>query len=81
MIVDNAPFQYPFTLEEVLGVEKNWPLLDTLIKLVESTEILLKREDYDRHAWEQLSATVQSGREFTSLLDSLEIGISNKNGN
>jgi hypothetical protein len=55
---------------QALGIDTAWPLVDVLDKLIEGTEILLNKKNYDGHGWEEISLAVKKGKEVVSLLRS-----------
>ena len=52
---------------EVFGLDNPWTLKDVLNKLIEASEILLHKKNYDRHGWEEISHCVKRGKEIDRL--------------
>jgi hypothetical protein len=52
-----------------LGMNRPWPLLSVLEKLIEAGDILLRTMDYDGHGWEQIDHALASAREIRAALD------------
>jgi hypothetical protein len=50
--------------KRVLGTHNAWPLPDVLQKLIEATEILLLKKDYDGPTWEEMSTCAKRGKEI-----------------
>ena len=44
--------------------DKAWNTHDVIAKLVEATDILLHRKDYDGHGWEEIEICYQRGKEI-----------------
>ena len=55
---------------EVFGLDNPWTLKDVLNKLIEASEILLHKKNYDRHGWEEISHCVKRGKEIVLILAS-----------
>lgn len=43
---------------------KSWNTHDVIAKLIEATDILLHRKDYDGHGWEEIEICYQRGKEI-----------------
>ena len=62
---------------EILGLDNSWPLYDTLVKLVEATDILLHKKDYDGCNWEEMELCFSRGKEIIKNLEKLKPNIEN----
>lgn len=51
-----------------LGVDTPWPLADVLTKLIEATDLLLGRYDYDGLGWESINHARSAARGFVEQL-------------
>lgn len=56
-------------VEKVLAENEPWSLYEVLKKLVEASEILLIKKDYDGHGWEEISHAVKRGKEIIRVLE------------
>jgi hypothetical protein len=65
---DQIKVSFRDELVKLLGTDNAWPLVNVMEKLVESTEILLHKKDYDRHGWEEVSHCVERGKEIIEYL-------------
>jgi hypothetical protein len=54
-------------IDKIIGMDEAWPLVDVLKKLIEASEILLHKKDYDGHGWEEMEHCVKRGKEIVSL--------------
>lgn len=64
------PKEQTTVTDDVLGLSNQWPLVDVLKTLVESAEILLHKNNYDRHNHEEVNICVKRGKEIIALLQS-----------
>lgn len=55
-------------VERLKGCDNAWPLQDVLTKLVDASDYLLHRKDYDGHGHEELLHCVKRGKEIISQL-------------
>jgi hypothetical protein len=61
-----------FPIDEIIGMDKAWPLVDVLYKLVEASEILLHKKNYDGHGWEEIEHCIKRGKEIIQIFDNLK---------
>jgi len=57
---------------DILGLKNAWPLKDVLKKLIEASEILLLKKDYDGHGWEEISHCVTRGKEILAMIEGIK---------
>lgn len=55
-------------IDDILGLDQPWPLVDVLKKLIEASDILLHKHSYDGHGWEEISHAVEIGKQKVDLL-------------
>jgi len=58
---------------DILGLKNAWPLKDVLKKLIEASEILLLKKDYDGHDWEEISRCVTRGKEILVMIEGVKM--------
>lgn len=63
---------YPFTMDELLGMNHVWNLISVLEQLVETSTIMLNHHNYDAHNYEEIEISVTRGREILKLLQKTE---------
>lgn len=51
-------------MEAILATGTAWPLHDVLKKLIEASEILLHKKDYDGHNYEEIEICVKTAKEI-----------------
>lgn len=51
-----------------LGLNDAWSLCEVLDKLIESSEILLHKLDYDGHGWEKIQHCKEKAKEYKTKL-------------
>lgn len=57
---------------DILGKYNTWPLVDILKKLVEASEVLLRKHDYDGHDYKEIEHCCKRGKEILVLLEKQE---------
>lgn len=55
-------------LRQIFGLDTEWPLSDVLSNLIETSDILLKKHQYDGHGHETLKYATDKAREILKLL-------------
>lgn len=55
--------------ENIVGLLNAWPLNDVLKKLVEAAEILLHKNSYDGHSYEEINHCVERGKEILAAME------------
>ncbi|MEY5049422.1 MAG: hypothetical protein RLZZ175_2781 [Bacteroidota bacterium] len=51
-----------------LGLSDPWCLVEVLDKLIMATEVLLDKENYDRHGWEEVHYAKEKAKEYKKKL-------------
>jgi len=62
------PVMRSLPIAEILGEDQPWPLTDVLKKLIEASEILLHKKNYDGHGWEEIRHAVEVAKQKVRLL-------------
>lgn len=62
---NNTPIEY----YEAFGLNTSWPITEVLSKLIEASEILLEKKDYDGHGWEEISYATKRAKELVVFIN------------
>lgn len=56
-------------IAEIIGADQPWSLYDVLNKLIEASDILLHKKNYDGHGWEEIFHAAQRAKQIARLFE------------
>ena len=56
-------------IAEIIGADQPWSLYDVLNKLIEASDILLHKKNYDGHGWEEIYHAAKRARYIAGLFE------------
>ncbi len=65
----NMPVTRSLPIDKILAFDQPYSLPEVLKYLIETSDILLKKKDYDGHGWEVLHHATEKAREIVKCFD------------